>query len=315
MKIAFAGTPDFSVPALDALAAAGHSIAAVYTQPDRPAGRGRVVQPSPVAQRAHALGLPLRQPAKFTAEAIEGLRELAVDALVVVAYGLILPAGVLEAPRLGCFNIHASLLPRWRGAAPVPRAVLAGDRESGVTIMRMDAGLDTGPMLLREALPIGPDTTAGELHDALSALGAKLIVPALDAVARGSARDTQQPAEGVTYAKKVSKDEARLDWSLGAVELARAVRAYNPAPVAWTGLDPGSGSGAGGERVRVFRARAEAGAPAAAPGSITRADADGIRVATGDGALVITELQWPGGRALTAREATAGRSLTGKCFG
>ena len=307
MKIAFAGTPDFAVPALDALAAAGHSIAAVYTQPDRPAGRGRVVQPSPVAQRAHALGLPLRQPAKFTAEAIEGLRQLAVDALVVVAYGLILPAGVLEAPRLGCFNIHASLLPRWRGAAPIQRAVLAGDRETGVTIMRMDAGLDTGPMLLREALPIGPDTTAGEVHDALSALGAKLIVPALEQVARGSARETRQPAEGVTYAKKISKDEARLDWSLGADELARAVRAYNPAPVAWTELD--------GERLRVFRARAEAGAAGAAPGSITRADADGIRVATGNGVLAITELQWPGGKPLTAQQALAGRSLANRRFG
>src|SRR5690242_1883041 len=211
MRLAFAGTPDFAVPALDALVAAGHDVAAVYTQPDRPAGRGRALHPSPVAQRATALKLPLRQPVKFTPDAIEGLRELAVDALVVVAYGLILPAGVLAAPRLGCFNIHASLLPRWRGAAPIQRAILAGDRETGVTIMRMDAGLDTGPMLLREALPIGPDTTAGDLHDALSALGARLIVPALEAVARGSARETRQPAEGVTYAKKVSKDEARLD--------------------------------------------------------------------------------------------------------
>jgi methionyl-tRNA formyltransferase len=293
------------VPALEALLAAGHTVAAVYTQPDRPAGRGRAVQPSPVAQRATALQLPLRQPIKFTADAIEGLRELAVDALVVVAYGLILPADALAAPRLGCFNIHASLLPRWRGAAPIQRAILAGDRETGVTIMRMDAGLDTGPMLLREALPIGANTTTGELHDALATLGAKLIVAAIDGVARGTARETPQPTDGVTYATKISKDEARLDWSRGADELARAVRAYHPAPGAWSELD--------GERVKVLRARAEA-AGGGAPGTIATADAAGLRVATGAGTLLIAELQWPGGRPLSAQQAIAGRSLTGRRF-
>jgi methionyl-tRNA formyltransferase len=307
MRLAFAGTPDFSVPALDALIQAGHAIAAVYTQPDRPAGRGRELQASPVARRAAQLGLPLRQPAKFTPEAAEGLRELAVDALVVVAYGLILPAAVLAAPRLGCFNIHASLLPRWRGAAPIQRAILAGDRESGVTIMRMDAGLDTGPMLLRAALPIGADTTAAQLHDALARLGARLMVEALDALARGVAHETPQPADGATYAKKISKDEARLDWSLDADALARAVRAYDPAPVAWSELD--------GERVRIHRARAESGRTGAAPGTILAADADGIRVATGAGTLRIEALQWPGGRALGAREAATGRSLPGRRFG
>jgi methionyl-tRNA formyltransferase len=313
LNLAFAGTPDFAVPALDALRAAGHAIAAVYTQPDRPAGRGRALQPSPVAQRAAALQLPLRQPVKFTPDAIEGLRELAVDALVVVAYGLILPKDALAAPRLGCFNIHASLLPRWRGAAPIQRAILAGDRETGVTIMRMDAGLDTGPMLLREALPIGAQATAGELHDALSALGAKLIVQALDDLARGAARETPQPADGVTYAKKLSKDEARLDWSRDAEELARAVRAYHPVPVAWTELEPGSGSEAGAERVRIQRAIAEAGG-GGAPGTVLGADAAGIRVATGRGTLRITELQWPGGRPLSAQQASAGRSLAGRRF-
>jgi methionyl-tRNA formyltransferase len=305
VKLAFAGTPDFAVPALEALIAAGHEVCAVYTQPDRPAGRGRALQASPVAQRAAALKLPLRQPVKFTAEAVEGLRELAVDALVVVAYGLILPAGALAAPRLGCFNIHASLLPRWRGAAPIQRAILAGDRETGVTIMRMDAGLDTGPMLLRESLPIAPDAGAGELHDALASLGAKLIVQALGALERGALKDTAQPAEGVTYAKKITKEEARLDWSRPAEELARAVRAFNPAPIAWSELDA--------ERVKIFRARAESGS--GAPGTVLGADAGGIRVATGSGTLSLGTLQWPGGRVLTAQQAAAGRALTGRRFG
>jgi methionyl-tRNA formyltransferase len=305
MRLAFAGTPDFAVPALEALLAAGHDIRAVYTQPDRRAGRGRSLQASPVAQRAAALELPLRQPVKLTAEVVAGLEQLAVDALVVVAYGLILPAGALAAPRLGCFNIHASLLPRWRGAAPIQRAVLTGDRESGVTIMRMDAGLDTGPMLLREALSVAPAMTAGELHDALAPIGARLMVQALEALARGAARETPQPAEGVTYARKISKDEARLDWTRPAEELARAVRGYNPTPVAWTELDT--------ERVRIYRA---AVGPAAGgePGTIVAADAAGIRVATGSGTLVIAELQWPGGKPVSAQQAAAGRSLRGTRF-
>jgi methionyl-tRNA formyltransferase len=305
MKLAFAGTPDFAVPALDALIAAGHEVRGVYSQPDRPAGRGRAVQASPVAQRAAALELPLRQPAKFTAEAVESLRQLDVDALVVVAYGLILPPAALAAPRLGGFNIHASLLPRWRGAAPIQRAILAGDRESGVTIMRMDAGLDTGPMLLREALPIAPGMSAGELHDALAPLGARLMVQALEQLARGAARETPQPDEGVTYARKISKDEARLDWSRGADELARAVRAFHPAPVAWAELE--------GERVRILRARAAPGR-AAAPGTIVAAGAGGIHVATGAGTLVVAELQWPGGKPMAAAAAVTGRSLGGRRF-
>jgi methionyl-tRNA formyltransferase len=303
MRLVFCGTPDFAVPALDALIAAGHDIRAVYTQPDRPAGRGRGLQASPVAQRSAALQLPLRQPPKFTPEVVEGLRELAVDAMVVVAYGLILPAGALAAPRLGGFNIHASLLPRWRGAAPIQRAVLAGDAESGITIMRMDEGLDTGPMLLREAVPIGPSMTAGELHDALAPLGARLMVRALEQLAAGTARETPQPADGVTYAKKITKEEARLDWTLPAAELAHRVRGYNPAPMAWSELAR--------ERVRVLRAHTDRARPGAAPGTVLSADAE---VATGAGALVITELQFAGGKPMTAQQATAGRSLVGHWF-
>jgi len=306
LNLAFAGTPEFAVPALDALRAAGHAIAAVYTQPDRPAGRGRALQPSPVAQRAAALQLPLRQPVKLTPDAVEGLRELAVDALVVVAYGLILPADALAAPKLGCFNIHASLLPRWRGAAPIQRAILAGDRETGVTIMRMDAGLDTGPMLLREAVAIAPDATAGDVEQALAPRGARLIVRALEQLGAGTLTETPQPAEGVTYARKLSKDEARLDWTQPAEVLARAVRGYNPAPIAWTEL--------AGERVRVFRAHAAPQPAGAPPGTVVAADAEGIGVCTGGGLLRIDELQRPGGKVLRAQDAARGWDLVGQQF-
>jgi len=306
MRLVFAGTPDFAVAALEALHAAGHDIAGVFTQPDRPAGRGRKLTPSPVAQRAAALDLAVFKPEKLRAEAQAQLRTLAPEVIVVVAYGLILPQAVLDIPPHGCLNIHASLLPRWRGAAPIQRAIEAGDRETGITIMRMDAGLDTGPMLLREALPIGAQATAGELHDALSALGARLIVQALDDLARGAARETLQPADGVTYAKKISKDEARLDWSRDAAALARAVRAYNPAPVAWGELD--------GERVRIWKASAVDETASEPPGTILRGRARGINVATGRGILVIDELQWPGGKPLGWQQAAAGRSLAGRRF-
>ena len=305
MRLVFAGTPDFAVPALETLAAR-HAIAAVYSQPDRPAGRGRQRQPPPVARRARELGLPLRQPVRLDDAEIAALRALAPDALVVVAYGLILPPAVLALPRLGCFNIHASLLPRWRGAAPIHRAILAGDRETGITIMRMDAGLDTGPMLLQEKLSIADDATTGDLHDALAPLGAALMARALDALAHGALPETPQPAEGVSYAKKISKDEARLDWSRPAAELARAVRAYHPAPVAWTELGP--------ERIRIHRARAEAAANAVPAGTILDAGPDGIRVACGAGVLILTELQRPGGRALPAAELARSWPLGGQRF-
>jgi methionyl-tRNA formyltransferase len=305
MKLVFAGTPDFAVPALDALHAAGHEFAGVFTQPDRPAGRGRKLQASPVALHAEALGLPVHKPPKLHAEAQALLRELAPEVMVVVAYGLLLPQAVLDIPRQGCINIHASLLPRWRGAAPIARAVEAGDAETGITIMRMDAGLDTGPMLLLERTPIAPQMTAAELHDALAPLGGKLIVEALRRLQRGELPEQPQPAEGMTYARKLSKDEARLDWSRPAEELARRVRAFNPAPVAWSELD--------GERIRFWNAQAVPAA-AAEPGTVLAADAAGLHVATGDGRLRITELQRPGGKALPAAAVAQGWAVVGKRF-
>lgn len=306
MRIAFAGTPEFSVAALDALHAAGHDVAGVFTQPDRPAGRGQKLTASPVAQRAEALGLKIFKPLKMTAEAQADLRALDAELMVVVAYGLILPQATLDIPKHGCFNIHASLLPRWRGAAPIQRAILAGDNETGITIMRMEAGLDTGPMLLKESLPINGDTNAASLHDALAAMGAKLIVEAVDKLSRGELREEVQPAEGASYAKKISKEEARLDWTLPAEELALRVRGYNPMPVAWTEL--------AGERVRIFEARMEPGNADAAPGSVVAEQDDGIRVACGAGLLDILKIQRPGGKPLSAAEAIRGRSLLGEMF-
>lgn len=311
MRLVFAGTPAFSVSALEALHAAGHAIVGVYTQPDRPAGRGQKLSASAVALRAEQLGLPLFKPAKLRGNeaALEELRALAPDGMVVVAYGLILPQAVLDIPRLGCLNIHASLLPRWRGAAPIQRAVLAGDAETGITIMRMDAGLDTGPMLLREALPIGPQTTAGELQDALSVLGARLIVEALARLERGELPDQAQPSAGASYAPKLSKEEARLDWSLSAVELVRRIHGYNPMPGAWSELD--------GERIKLLRAQTCAGAPtseALEAGTVTATDERGLCVRTGEGELRVTELQRPGGRPMKAAAAFGNRPPTGQRF-
>lgn len=308
MRLVFAGTPEFSVAALDALHARGHPIVAVYTQPDRPAGRGQKLSRSAVAQRARELGLALYQPEKLRGNeaALAELRALKPEVMVVIAYGLILPQAVLDIPRHGCLNIHASLLPRWRGAAPIQRAILAGDRETGVTIMRMDAGLDTGPMLLRGAVPIGEETTAATLHDALAALGARLIVETLDRLEAGTLTETPQPAEGASYAHKLDKAEARLDWTRPAAELARVVRAFNPMPVAWTELDR--------ERVRVFEARVLNLPIGGAPGTVIEADASGIHVATASGVLVLTRLQFAGGRALGGAEAGRGRVLVGRRF-
>ncbi len=306
MKLVFAGTPEFSVAALDALHAAGHDIVGVYTQPDRPSGRGRKLSASPVAQRAESLGLPVFKPPRFTPDAIDELAALAAELMVVVAYGLILPQAVLDVPVHGCFNIHASLLPRWRGAAPIQRAILAGDRETGVTIMQMDAGLDTGPMLLREALPIDEVMNSGELHDRLAVLGARLIVEAVQQCAEARLCPQPQPAEGACYARKLSKEEARLDWTLPAETLARAVRAYNPAPMAWTELD--------GERVRILEARALSLPGSTEPGSVLASGEQGIHVATGDGVLSLQRLQWPGGKPLQALDAARGRALDGRRF-
>jgi methionyl-tRNA formyltransferase len=284
MNLVFMGTPDFSVPALEALAAAGHKVLAVYTQPPRPAGRGQKDQPSPVQRAAERLGLSVRAPKSLRdAAAQEDFRALRADLAVVAAYGLILPKAILDAPLRGCLNIHASLLPRWRGAAPIQRAIEAGDAETGITIMVMDEGLDTGPMLLKASVPIAPDTTAGALHDALAALGAALIVRAAAGLESGALVPVPQPAEGVTYAKKIAKEEARLDWQAPAALLERRVRAFNPVPGAWFE--------AKGERIRVLAAIAEPRRRDAAPGTILDA---ALTVACGDGALRPTALQRAG---------------------
>ena len=304
LRIAFAGTPAFAVPALDAIAASRHSLAVVYTQPDRPAGRGLKPGESPVKRRASELGLPLEQPATLKDPvAAARLAAWRPDVMVVVAYGLLLPQAVLDIPRLCCLNIHASLLPRWRGAAPIQRALLEGDHETGVTLMRMEAGLDTGPMLARLPIAIGPTDTGGTLHDRLAGLGARMIVPALDALEQGSATFEPQVDCQATYARKLDKAEARLNWGEPAEALARRVRAFDPWPVAETSL--------GGEQLRVWRARVEPAPPGAAPGTVLACRADGIRVMTGRDALVIERLQLPGRRPVEARDFVNARDLTG----
>ena len=300
MRIVFAGTPDFAVPALAAVVAAGHQVAAAFTQPDRPSGRGLAAAASPVKQAAVRLGIPVRQPASLKPpEAQDEIRALAPDALVVAAYGLILPQAVLDIPRLGAINIHASLLPRWRGAAPIHRAILAGDRETGISIMRMEAGLDTGPVLLREAVTVLPDDTAGTLHDKLTALGARLVVAALDGLARGTLAATPQPAEGVTYAAKLQKHEARIDWRRPAAEIERQVRAFNPFP--------GAAARVRDTEVKIWRAAADD--RAGEPGAVIAIDPTGIVVAGGAGALRLEELQRAGGKRLPARDFLRGFPL------
>jgi methionyl-tRNA formyltransferase len=288
---------------------AGHAIVAVYTQPDRPAGRGRALAASAVKQRALALGLTVEQPQTLkSAEAQARLASFQPDLMVVVAYGLILPQAVLDIPRLGCLNIHASLLPRWRGAAPIQRAVLAGDERTGISIMLMDAGLDTGPELLRRELQIGPQETAGQLHDRLAPLGAQAIVDAVRGWASGTLQPQPQPAAGATYAAKISKDEARIDWTRPAEAIAAQVRAFNPWPVAETRLRD--------EQVRVWEARpAGASAAAGTPGTVLHAADGRLLVATGDGVLEVLMLQFPGRKPLAAREILNSRPLRGERFG
>jgi methionyl-tRNA formyltransferase len=310
LKLGFAGTPDFAVPALERLAAE-QRIAAVFTQPDRPAGRGQILHLSPVKRRALELGLTVHQPATFrTTEALETLRAAQVDVLVVVAYGLILPAAVLALPRRGCINIHASLLPRWRGAAPIQRALLAGDSVSGVTIMRMEAGLDTGPMLAARSVKIGARETAKTLHDRLAVLGADLIAETLPGICAGSVPETMQPGEGVTYAAKIDKGEARIDWQRSAEEISRQVRAFNPWPVAE--------SRSKGEQLRIWEAEAIE-SPALSPGSgppgaVLTATREGIDVLCGSGVLRILKLQLAGRKPLPAEEFLRGQRLDGTRF-
>lgn len=295
MKIVFAGTPEFAVPSLRAVAGRGE-VVAVYTQPDRRAGRGRQVTFSPVKQEALGRGIEVFQPGTLRSEAAqEQLRALQPDLLVVVAYGLILPRAVLEIPRFGCWNVHASLLPRWRGAAPIQRAIEAGDAETGVCLMWMAEGLDTGPVLLSQSTPIQPEDTAGVLHDRLAALGAQVLSDGLGLLRAGIRPVPRpQPEEGVTYAHKLEKAEARLDWSQPATLLANRVRAFHPWPVAEAEL--------AGERIRIHAASALDQAHDDPPGTVQAASRDGIDIACGEGALRITRLQRPGGKPIAAAD-------------
>ncbi len=294
MKIVFMGTPEFSVPALDALIDAGHEVVAVYTQPPRPAGRGKKQRPSPVQARAEALGLPVRHPASLRPqEEKDAFAALGADIGVVVAYGLILPRAILDAPTHGCLNIHASLLPRWRGAAPIHRAIMAGDSETGICIMQMEAGLDTGPVLLRQAMPLTDQDTTADVHDRLSALGGALIAEALKRLAE--LVPTVQPQDGVTYADKIDKAEARIDWTQPAVEVDRQIRGLSPFPGAWCDVD--------GERVKLLRSRVVDGS--GIPGSVL----GGFTVACGDGAVEILLAQRQGKRPMAVVEVLRGLDL------
>jgi methionyl-tRNA formyltransferase len=300
LRVAFMGTPDFAVATLRALAGR-HEVLCVYTQPPRPAGRGKQPRPSPVQQAAEALGLPVRHPVSLKgAQEQADFAALNADVAVVAAYGLILPQAILSAPRLGCINVHASLLPRWRGAAPIQRAIMAGDDETGITIMRMDAGLDTGPMLLTGAAPITPETTAGDLHDRLAARGAPLLLEALDGLTAGTLADIPQPEAGVTYAAKLSKADLRLDWSRPADELARQVRALAPLPGAVT-EDPD------GNRIKVLAATPTEGRAEAPPGLVLD---ETPHIACGNGtALRLERLQRAGKGALAADAFLRGHPL------
>ncbi|MFO1153968.1 MAG: methionyl-tRNA formyltransferase [Rhodospirillales bacterium] len=295
LRLAFMGSAAFSVPTLSALVTAGHELAAVYSRPPKPAGRGQRPRPTPVQAFAEANGLPVMTPVTLkTEEAQAAFAGLGLDAAIVAAYGLLLPSPVLEAPRLGCLNVHASLLPRWRGAAPIERAILAGDTETGVTIMRVDEGLDTGPMLLSDRLPIGERTTATELHDALAAMGARLMVVALDGVAAGTLFAHPQPDEGTTYAQKLERSQGRLDWNRPAVELDRMVRAFTPDPGAWFEY--------AGERLKVLRAAViDTGSAAdSVPWMSGTVVDDRLTVACGADHLRLETIQRPGRAAMPA---------------
>ncbi len=294
LRLIFMGTPDFAVPTLLALAAAGHDIAAVYTRAAKPSGRGMDLQPSPVEREARRLGLPVVTPSTLkSAEAEAAFRAHKADAAVVVAYGLILPKPTLEAPRLGCFNVHASLLPRWRGAAPINRAIMAGDKESGVTIMKMDEGLDTGAMVLAERIAIAPDMTAGDLHDALARLGADAMARALADLERGTLTLTPQGEQGVTYAEKIKKDEARIDWAKPWPIVHDHIRGLSPFPGAWFEID----------KVRVKALRSTKGNGKGAPGTVLD---DSLTIACGEGAVRLTQVQRAGKQPMSAEEFLRG---------
>lgn len=312
MRLIFAGTPEFAQVAAAALHSAGHEMVLVLTQPDRPAGRGMKLQPSPVKQWALAHQVPVAQPRSLrldgkypddAAAARDALLALQADAMIVAAYGLILPQWTLDLPRLGCLNIHASLLPRWRGAAPIHRAIEAGDSQTGITIMQMDAGLDTGDMLWVRHETILPNDTTARLHDRLAALGGEAIVQALATL--NELPHAKQPAEGVTYAHKIEKTEAALDWALPAEVLARRIRAFDPFP----GMTVPLTSATGTETLKLWRAQAEPLGTPAEPGTVISADASGVRVACGQGQLCLTQLQRPGGKRLDAADFLRGCPL------
>lgn len=298
LRLVFMGTPDFAVPTLAAIVGQGHEVTAVYTREPARAGRGMDLRPSPVQQAAERFSLPVLTPRTLrTAEEQERFAGLGADAAVVVAYGMILPPAILAAPALGCLNLHASLLPRWRGAAPIQRAVIAGDTETGVAVMRMEEGLDTGPVAMVERVAIGPDMTGGELHDRLAMLGADLMVRALAALSRGALGFVPQPAEGVTYARKLTNEDTRIDWSRPAKEVHDLVRGLSPVSGAFSTLD----SGRGAERLRVLR-----GAPVDGSGPPGTALDDALTIACGEGALRLLEVQKAGSKAMRADEFLRG---------
>ncbi|HWW19767.1 MAG TPA: methionyl-tRNA formyltransferase [Steroidobacteraceae bacterium] len=309
LRVAFAGTPEFAVPTLQALADSHHTLVGVLTQPDRPAGRGRELKRSPVKDLGLRLGLSVSQPAALRDDAQRAeLASWQADVLVVAAYGLILPVAALTLPRLGCVNVHASLLPRWRGAAPVQRAILAGDVATGVTIMQMAAGLDTGPILAQSAFDLTGRETSQALLERLSQTGARLLIETLDRLEAGTVTPKEQSSDGVTYAGKLAKQEGQVDWQRSAVEISRQVRAFNPWPIAQTLFQ--------GQQLRLWQAvPASRGGQAGEPGQVLGMDAEQLLVRCGEGSLGVERLQLAGKRAMSAREFASGRALSGMHFG
>ena len=306
-RLLFAGTPEFARESLAALIDAGHVPVAVLTQPDRPSGRGRKLTASPVKEHSITHDIPVMQPVTLKdPHVVEELAALEPDIMIVAAYGLILPEAVLDVPRLGCLNVHASLLPRWRGAAPIQQAILNGDAETGICLMKMDPGLDTGPVFAKAAIGIGPEETAGELHDRLAALGASLLVETLPDILAGKLQPVEQDEEDATYAGKIRKEDAHIDWSLPAALLHRKIRAYNPAPGAWFEL--------AGERIKCWSAKVLDGLEGT-PGVVLDSGGHGIDVACGEGALRLTSVQRPGRRRVSAGEFAAQTELAGKRLG
>jgi methionyl-tRNA formyltransferase len=307
-KVIYAGTPEFAVPALESLLRSEHQVVAVYTQPDRPAGRGRKLQQSPVKRCALAAGLPVFQPSDFKSpEDLHQLRQLNADLMVVAAYGLLLPPAVLEVPRLGCVNIHASLLPRWRGASPIQQAILAGDGASGVCLMKMDQGLDTGDVILRRSLNIDTTWNASQLHDALAPLGADLLLEAMQDLKSALQQAEPQSESGITYAPRLTKQQAKVDWSKPAAVLLREIRAYNPWPVSFCFRQQ--------ESMRLWSARAGSGFDLDQPGMVVAHNPEGVYVSCGDALLQITELQFAGRNRCSAAQALNSGDLSGQVLG